>query len=183
MAVYNTDADAANTAVRAFLTKLGGVYMMKSYGLSSYNTRSGRGKEIWGEIVKEFKSCCAYCGCKESDKVKLEMEHLIMVNRDECGLHLPGNTVPVCKPCNKRKKEASGVVNWRKQLGFICDDPDVRDHRIKRIEAHMAKYEYPLITVEEQEMIQAVATRLSERVREEGSEAWKQYEARAKAFQ
>ena len=45
MAIYNTGSDAANTMVRAFLTKIG-----ESYLKHSFNTGSGKGKEIWREI-------------------------------------------------------------------------------------------------------------------------------------
>ena len=47
MAIYNTGSDAANTMVRAFLTKIG-----ESYLNHSFNTGSGKGKEIWCEIKK-----------------------------------------------------------------------------------------------------------------------------------
>ena len=42
MAIYNTGSDSANTMVRAFLTKIG-----ESYLNHSFNTGSGKGKEIW----------------------------------------------------------------------------------------------------------------------------------------
>ena len=50
MAIYNTGSDAANTMVRAFLTKIG-----ESYLNHSFNTGSGKGKEIWnkGEVIYE----------------------------------------------------------------------------------------------------------------------------------
>lgn len=41
MAVYNTSSDSANTAVRAFLTKVGEYYWGKSF-----NTGSGKSKKI-----------------------------------------------------------------------------------------------------------------------------------------
>ena len=93
MAIYNTGSDAANTMVRAFLTKIG-----ESYLNHSFNTGSGKGKEIWREIKNKFESKCAFCG-KEFNE--LTIEHLIMFNRKECGLHHSGNVVPSCKSCNK----------------------------------------------------------------------------------
>lgn len=45
MAVYNTPSDAANTAVRAFLTAVGELYYEESF-----NTGSGKGKEVWQPI-------------------------------------------------------------------------------------------------------------------------------------
>ena len=71
MAIYNTGSDAANTMVRAFLTKIG-----ESYLNHSFNTGSGKGKEIWREIKNKFESKCAFCG-KEFNE--LTIEHLINV--------------------------------------------------------------------------------------------------------
>ena len=96
MAVYNTPSDAANTAVRAFLTSVGEHYLGRSF-----NTGSGRGKDIWKQIQASFNETCAYCGTAS----KLQIEHLIMFNRSEYGLHHPGNIVPVCKYCNERQKD------------------------------------------------------------------------------
>ena len=45
MALYNTTLDAANTAVRAFLTRVGEYYLGHSF-----NTGSGKGKLIWDTI-------------------------------------------------------------------------------------------------------------------------------------
>ena len=93
MAVHNASGDAANTAVRAFLTKVGEHYLDRSY-----NTGSGKGKDDWMRIKNiVFKNKCAYC---DTETESLQIEHLVKFNRTECGLHHPGNTVPVCKPCN-----------------------------------------------------------------------------------
>lgn len=110
MAIHNTSSDAANTAVRAFLTKVGAKYWGKTY-----NTGSGNGKAIWSEIKYEiFQGRCCYCGKSSS---KLQIEHLTMFNRQEYGLHHPGNTVPVCSECNKRRKDDDGTyLDWEKHL-------------------------------------------------------------------
>ena len=42
MTVYNTGSDSANTAVRAFLTKVREFYLGRSF-----NTASGQGKKDW----------------------------------------------------------------------------------------------------------------------------------------
>jgi hypothetical protein len=58
MAIHNTSADAANTAVRAFLTEVGETYWSKIF-----NTGTGSGKKIWEQIKNEvFNGCCCYCG-------------------------------------------------------------------------------------------------------------------------
>ena len=45
MATYSTASDAGNTAVRAFLRKVGEVYLGRSF-----NTESGKGKADWERI-------------------------------------------------------------------------------------------------------------------------------------
>lgn len=49
MATYNTNSDAANTAVRAFLTKVGEHYLGKSF-----NTGAGEAKEKWEKTQKKI---------------------------------------------------------------------------------------------------------------------------------
>ena len=48
MTTYNTSGDAANTAVRSLLTKIGEYYLQKSF-----NTSSGYGKHEWNRIKNE----------------------------------------------------------------------------------------------------------------------------------
>ena len=99
MALYNTASDSANTAVRAFLTKVGEFYLERTF-----NTASGKSKADWERIRGNvFDEQCAYCGEAEH---KLQIEHLLMFNRAEYGLHHPGNIVPCCKSCNKRERKA-----------------------------------------------------------------------------
>ena len=126
MTTHNTSSDAANTAVRAFLTKVGAKYWTKTF-----NTGSGAGKAIWIEIKdKVFEGKCCYCG-KAPDK--LQIEHLIMFNRAECGLHHPGNVVPVCRECNNRGKNEDGkYLSWQDHLNNICQkNNDIRNFEEK----------------------------------------------------
>ena len=114
MAIHNTAFDAANTAVRAFLTKVGARYWGRTF-----NTGTGSGKVIWQEIKNDvFKERCCYCGKRV---IKLQIEHLVMFNREEYGLHHPGNVAPVCSDCNKRKKDSDGKhLSWEQHLKLIC---------------------------------------------------------------
>ena len=114
MTTYNTGSDSANTGVRAFLTKIGEFYLGRSF-----NTASGEGKKDWIRIKKEvFESKCAYCN---SDLEKPTIEHLVMFNRTECGLHHPGNIVPCCSPCNKRDKDEEGnYLTWERVIWRCC---------------------------------------------------------------
>jgi len=106
MAVYNTASDSANTAIRAFLTKVGEHYLGHSF-----NTGNGKDKTLWLSIRdNNFNSCCAYCGEKSE---QLQIEHVLMFNRAEFGLHHPGNTIPCCKSCNKRERlNDKSYCNW-----------------------------------------------------------------------
>ena len=72
MAIHNTSYDAANTAIRAFLTKVGAKYWGRTF-----NTGSGSGKDIWLRIKNDvFNGKCCYCG---KTYEKLQIEHLINV--------------------------------------------------------------------------------------------------------
>ncbi len=114
MTTYNTGSDSANTTVRAFLTKVGEFYLGRGF-----NTASGRGKGDWVRIQTEtFHSRCAYCA---EEKAKFTIEHLIMFNKAECGLHHPGNIAPCCVQCNKRGKDEDGnYLNWEDHLSEIA---------------------------------------------------------------
>ena len=74
MTTYNTSSDAANTMIRAFLTKVGEFYLGRTF-----NTGSGWGKERWQRIKTEaFNSQCAFCH-RENERITIE--HLVMLIR------------------------------------------------------------------------------------------------------
>ncbi|MCH8032460.1 MAG: HNH endonuclease [Bacteroidetes bacterium] len=166
MASHNTVFDAANTAVRAFLTKLGEYYLGRNY-----NTGSGRAKVEW-EKIREiiFEGRCAYCGKRDS---KLQVDHLIMFNRTQFGLHHPGNIVPSCSKCNNRSKHSSGSYNnWEDHLSFICErneEPHKFHERWKKIKLHITEGEfaYPKLTEEEIKAIRIIANDLYESIKTE----------------
>ena len=109
MTIHCTPADVANTAIRALLTTIS-----KHYNDGAlFNTGSGRGLEIWNETLENFGHACAYCG----EKGKMQREHLIQFNREECGLHIPANLVPSCDGCNKKRS-----VGWEEWLKRICEE-------------------------------------------------------------
>ena len=61
----------------------------------------------WGHEEKEttfamFNWCCGYCEAPETD-VKLEFDHFINIYEDTCPGTIPGNMVPSCRSCNRRK--------------------------------------------------------------------------------
>lgn len=166
MAVYNTGSDSANTAVRAFLTKVGEYYLEESF-----NTSSRKGKGVWEKIKEEFNNCCAYCG----ENKKLEIEHLIMFNKEECGLHHPGNIVPTCRECNKRKKnEVDKYDTWDEHLRTICTENEY-DERKRKIYEHIEKYKYPKLTSDEIEIMKKIADSLYKSIKSEVDNSFNSY--------
>ena len=175
MAIYNTPSDAANTAVRAFLTDVG-----KFYYDQSFNTGSGTGKTTWEAIQKDFGNACAYCGTDG----KLQIEHLVMFNRAEYGLHHPGNIVPVCSGCNGREKHEKKYVPWQQQLALKATGVSsfVIEERRKRIEDHLVKYRYPSFSPQEQSAIAVIAETLYENIKSECEKSRALYEKLHTAF-
>lgn len=181
MALYNTPADIANTAIRAFLTSLGEYY----WG-SGFNTGNGKGKRDWEKIRDEiFQNECAYCGDKEN---KLQMEHLIMFNRSEYGLHHPGNIVPVCSKCNSRTKKAdSGYNTWEEHLSHICERDNQKEKffdRWTKIRRHIneGEFAYPKLTIEEKDSIRIITNHLYEKIKSEFQNALILYKELDKTF-
>lgn len=176
MAVYNTPSDAANTAVRAFLTSVGEHYLGRSF-----NTGSGKGREIWERIRLEFNGACAYCAVE----TKLQIEHLVMFNRSEYGLHHPGNIVPVCKECNERQKDAErNYISWEAQLALKCggDKSELFGRRKARILDHIVRYKYPQLTLQERHAIRVIAESLYENIKSESEKSLSMYRKLDEAF-
>lgn len=162
MTTYNTSSDSANTMIRAFLTKIGEIYLGHRF-----DTGNAKGKEIWTHIKeKTFNLDCAFCGIKTE---KPTIEHLVMFNRDQCGLHHPGNIVPCCRNCNRREKhpETKKYLDWVHQLEKKCDSLEHYLERKERIEKHIRDQGYPDLTEDEINALRAVARNLYERVTSE----------------
>jgi hypothetical protein len=181
MAIHNTSYDAANTAVRAFLTKVGAKYWGRSF-----NSASGSGKHIWQKIRDElFERKCCYCG---GSSTKLQIEHLIMFNREGYGLHHPGNIVPVCDRCNKRGKDRNGKhLSWEAHLKNVCfhaNDMQSFESRRARILNHIEKGEfaYPKLTQNEKHAIRVIAESLYHNITTETEDSLKLYEKITEAF-
>lgn len=179
MAVYNTTSDSANTAVRAFLTKVGEYYL--GHG---FNTASGKGKKLWLTIRDEdFDGQCAYCGTSDE---KLQIEHVLMFNRSEFGLHHPGNTVPCCKACNKRERdENKQFCGWEAHLKQVCvrtSQLHMFEQRKQQILAHFERYQYPKLTVNEQHAIRVIANSLYENTKLEANKSLELYKQLDEAF-
>jgi len=181
MSLHNTAFDAANTAVRAFLTKLGELYLTRSF-----NTGSGAGKKDWIKIKEEvFNNSCAYCG---KANILLQMDHVIMFNRNGYGLHHPGNIIPACKKCNIRSKKQSGEYNsWEDHLSYICEqnnDKAMFFDRWNKIKNHITEGEfaYPKLSFEEEKAIKIIANNLYKRVKDEFENAINLYQELDESF-
>lgn len=181
MAIHNTDFDAANTAVRAFLTEVGEYYLGRTF-----NTGVGQGKSDW-KYIKDvvFEGRCAYCG---QPSAILQIEHLIMFNKSEYGLHHPGNIVPSCKACNKRgRRDDSTYKNWLDHLHDVCErngELDQFDVRRAKIEAHMTqgRYKHPDLSEEEKHAIRVIANSLYSHIRTELEQSLDLYTKLREAF-
>ena len=66
---------ARNLIVRSFLREVG-----KVPNEPYFDHSSKKGKKVWDRIKKRFNQKCAYCGKRDDE---LEMEHLIMLNRQQ----------------------------------------------------------------------------------------------------
>jgi hypothetical protein len=179
MAVYNTASDSANTGVRAFLTKVGEYYLGHSF-----NTGSGKGKALWLQIRDvDFDSACAYCGEKHE---KLQIEHVLMFNRTEYGLHHPGNTIPCCKACNKRERqEDKTYCNWQQHLEKVCDSRNETKFFEKRknmILDNFKKHHYPELNINEKHAIGVIASSLYENIKTESDKSLDLYKKLDEAF-
>jgi hypothetical protein len=168
MAVYNSASDAANTAIRAFLTKVGEYYLGHSF-----HTGSGKGKAIWLSIRDDdFKGCCAYCGERNE---KLQVEHILMFNRTEFGLHHSGNIVPCCKDWNRReRRENKSYCNCEQHLAKVCDrrgDSSNNEARRKKIFASIKKHNYPELNINEKHAIRVIAGSLYENIKAESDKS------------
>ena len=76
-------------------------------------------------------------------------------------MHHPGNIVPCCADCNKRKRDEEGnYYNWDEQLLNIC--PNITEYRARKltIQNHIENEDYPNLTDDEISSLRAVASHL-----------------------
>ena len=178
MTIYNTSSDSANTAVRAFLTKVGEYYLDHSF-----NTASGRGKALWNEIKTDFENSCAYCG---EQGISLQVEHVIMFNRTEFGSHHPGNVIPCCKECNKRtRNKEKSYSGWEEHLKEICKKRgELKSYKKRhdKISKNFIKFKYPVLNDKEQHAIRVIANSLYENIKTESEKSLSMYKQLDEAF-
>jgi hypothetical protein len=120
MAKNYKPADAANTAVRAFL-----------YGISERKYKKYLlTDKAWKDICKLFDDRCAYCGKEKS----LQREHLYECNQEHGGLHVCGNVIPACGSCNQEKNK----VSFKEKV------KQIKLYKAREFQEHQKKYTYPM---------------------------------------
>lgn len=73
------------------------------------NTKHRTGEEDtytlddWRDVLLYFRGGCAYCGKKQSRKLRLTRDHLIPVATG--GLTVRANILPACRSCNSSKSD------------------------------------------------------------------------------
>lgn len=82
--------------------------------------------EDWKETVMYFRGECAYCGRKQSRKVKLTKEHVVPVSKG--GVTDKSNIIPACKRCNSAKSDED-LADWYPRQKFYDEG---RKERIDR---------------------------------------------------
>lgn len=163
MANYNNYADASNSAVRSYLTLISEriINSDQSKPNSSHKDLINKHWQYLKENIftseKEGMCLCAYCG-QPTSLDSVEKEHLQMLNRIDCGLHLPGNVVPVCKSCNKRKLKATKYDNWKEYLIKKYNNHyDKFSQLEEKITNHINSFEKPTLILTEEQVNQIPA--------------------------
>ena len=116
------------------------------------------------------------------------MDHLIMFNREQFGLHHPGNIVPACNNCNKRSKSADNRYNnWEDHLSKICESNGEGEkflERWKKIKNHInnGSYKYPKITEEEYKTLKIITNNLYDSIKSEFEQSQNLFKEIDKAF-
>lgn len=95
-ATRRAKSDVANKLVSMFLHEL-------SQSISE-NWKVKIGSAEYVELVRDtFGNLCPYCSC-DLTQANSVIEHLDGMNRLRAGLHVPGNVLVACKPCNNEKR-------------------------------------------------------------------------------
>lgn len=98
-------------------------------------------KADWQAVLEEFGGICIFCGgAGTAENRGIVPDHLVPVTR--FGELVLGNTVPACQTCN----DSRGQKEWRPFLRLVF--PGDADAQIRRVEDHLAKYNYRPVTLD-----------------------------------
>lgn len=125
-------ADIANSAVRILLQDVGRLYDERR-GYEPF-----RGKNDLPAITSFFGDRCCFCGVEFQAGNGATLDHLVPMNKEECGLDAWGNVVPCCRGCNAQKQGKS----WTKFIDQKASSRAVAADRKKRVRAFTRKYKY-----------------------------------------
>lgn len=125
-------ADIANSAVRILLQRVGSDYDKQR------NHEPFRGKSDLDILTAFFDGRCCFCGVAFGRGNPATLDHLIPMNKEECGLDAWGNVVPCCRICNAEKQAKS----WTKFIDQKASSRPVGAERKKRVRAFIRKYNY-----------------------------------------
>jgi 5-methylcytosine-specific restriction endonuclease McrA len=73
----------------------------------------------WKDAMIHFKGCCAYCGVKQTRKIKLTRDHVIPVTK--VGPTRRNNIVPACSRCNSSKSNTE-LTEWYSKRKFYSPE-------------------------------------------------------------
>lgn len=76
--------------------------------------------------------CCAYCGARAEDGVKLTLDHLLACELG--GTNKPENLVTACLSCNSAKCDRT-MADWFAKLGDKGVDTDAIGDRLRTLSA------------------------------------------------
>lgn len=125
----------ANLAIRIILQQIG-----KAYGYEIFDKKR---ESQWEKVLQYFGKRCCYCG--QTDK--LQVDHIIGMNKDELGFDCVGNIAPACESCNNKKRK--GKMNytgfaWKDYLKAVCgNNEQIYSERANKIEKYMKAHNYP----------------------------------------
>lgn len=115
---YRTDCKVCYNITRK-LTKQKAVTKF----LNNTKKRTGEEKTYdlhdWKDAMVHFRGCCAYCGVKQTRKIKLTRDHVIPVTQN--GPTTRENIVPACSKCNSSKSNHS-VFDWLRKQKFCTPE-------------------------------------------------------------
>ena len=152
---------AANQFVRAVLTLIGESRDLSVLGLAPGQLRGDKLREA---LMAEFKNKCAYCGVAITNELS-DIDHVVPMNKTSVGLHMYGNLVIACKPCNAAKH--SHPLNL-----FAEKHPEkVSAKVVSFLELRDQKYGSDLDTKPLREFVEALYSSISELVEQKRHEA------------
>lgn len=73
----------------------------------------------WKDAMLHFRGCCAYCGRKQSRRLKLTKDHVIPVSKG--GLTNREGIVPACGRCNSSKSDNDWLEWFGKQAFYSAE--------------------------------------------------------------